>query len=96
MSDTERSLAPGTVHVRLDGPTKNRLDEYMRATGMTISQATRTLLEMALRNPLVNAEVALQRSAFKEGLLAGYGHIQKRLQQTMAEAVQEAASTSRD
>jgi antitoxin component of RelBE/YafQ-DinJ toxin-antitoxin module len=76
------------LNVRLDTELEAMLDAYCEKTGLSKSQASRTLLREALSD--LPADVAYRRGVAIEGVMLGLRALKKRLGNVVQEAMQEA------
>jgi len=75
---------PQHIGVRLDENTRTELQKYMQLNNMTLSQALRMLLALALRDETTNPELAFRAAAFREGLVLGVAQVREKLSEALA------------
>lgn len=78
---------PGRVSVRLDDVTRAALADYMVQHQLTLSQATRVLLALALKDESEDPDVVFRSAAFREGLVLGVAQIRKVIATSLDEAL---------
>lgn len=83
---SEPLAVPTRVSVRLDDDTRAAISEYMAKHRLTLSQATRVLLALSLREELT-ADEAFRTAAFREGLVLGVSEIKKLLANSLDTAL---------
>lgn len=86
---TNRPLS--TISVRLTGEIRDRLGVYMEASGLSLSETVRVLLDAALRDEGESIDDAVSRAAIKQGVLRGTAYVNGRLAAVFAEILSEVA-----
>ena len=80
---------PHHINFRISLELRDSLYDYLKASGMTLSQGLRTILATALRSDHQSYEIAFQRAAFREGLMRGLAEIRPRIEQALGEAIRD-------
>ncbi len=83
----EPKKAKRNINVHLSADLRDRLQAYMDAQGMSISQAVRVLLELALGDMGLRPEDVFKSASFREGVYQGVQAFKVRMQQAFAEAM---------
>jgi len=81
---------PKQLSVLLDDDTRASLGAYMERNEMTVSQATRILLALALREEGASGDDTFRRAAFREGLHLGMAKMKEKFLTSVQQAVTEA------
>ncbi len=87
-------LPPARVTLRIDRTTREMLNQQMRETGASLSQALRVALALGLERS-EELDAAFRRASFREGVVAGTAEYRRALA-TEARAVAQSALEATD